>query len=55
MAKLPAKKLTVSQPEVAIEIINMNKWYGDFHVLRDINLKGHARRAHCHRRPVGLG
>ncbi|MGO8337733.1 ATP-binding cassette domain-containing protein, partial [Rhizobium ruizarguesonis] len=21
------------------EIINMNKWYGDFHVLRDINLK----------------
>ena len=25
--------------EVAIEIINMNKWFGDFHVLRDINLK----------------
>ncbi|MCB1754662.1 MAG: amino acid ABC transporter ATP-binding protein [Gammaproteobacteria bacterium] len=24
--------------EVAIEIINMNKWYGQFHVLRDINL-----------------
>jgi general L-amino acid transport system ATP-binding protein len=25
--------------DVAIEIIGMNKWYGDFHVLRDINLK----------------
>ncbi|MCB9944974.1 MAG: amino acid ABC transporter ATP-binding protein [Geminicoccaceae bacterium] len=24
--------------EVAIEIKGMNKWYGDFHVLRDINL-----------------
>ena len=24
--------------EVAIEINNMNKWYGTFHVLRDINL-----------------
>jgi general L-amino acid transport system ATP-binding protein len=24
--------------EVAIEIANMNKWYGSFHVLRDINL-----------------
>jgi general L-amino acid transport system ATP-binding protein len=24
---------------VAVEIVNMNKWYGDFHVLRDINIK----------------
>ncbi|MFT6683615.1 MAG: general L-amino acid transport system ATP-binding protein, partial [Loktanella salsilacus] len=24
--------------EVAIDINNMNKWYGTFHVLRDINL-----------------
>ena len=24
---------------VAVEIVDMNKWYGDFHVLRDINLK----------------
>ncbi|AXK83853.1 amino acid ABC transporter ATP-binding protein [Pseudolabrys taiwanensis] len=24
---------------VAVEIVGMNKWYGDFHVLRDINLK----------------
>jgi len=31
----PAKLNT----SVAVEIIGMNKWYGDFHVLRDINLK----------------
>ena len=24
--------------EIAIQITGMNKWYGDFHVLRDINL-----------------
>ena len=29
--------LTVSD-EVAIEVAGMNKWYGEFHVLRDINL-----------------
>ena len=32
-------KMQVSETDVAIEINNMNKWYGDFHVLRDINLK----------------
>ena len=32
-------KMSVSSTDVAIEINNMNKWYGDFHVLRDINLK----------------
>ncbi|RBO52991.1 amino acid ABC transporter ATP-binding protein [Rhodovulum sp. BSW8] len=30
-------RLTVSD-EVAIQILGMNKWYGAFHVLRDINL-----------------
>ncbi|MFC5737997.1 amino acid ABC transporter ATP-binding protein [Sinirhodobacter huangdaonensis] len=30
-------KLQVSD-EVAIQIENMNKWYGAFHVLRDVNL-----------------
>ena len=24
---------------VAVELVGVNKWYGDFHVLRDINLK----------------
>jgi general L-amino acid transport system ATP-binding protein len=36
MAKGTAK-MKVSD-EVAIEILGLNKWYGDFHVLRDINL-----------------
>src|SRR5690606_30346769 len=31
--------MTVSETDVAIEIVGMNKWYGDFHVLRDVNLK----------------
>jgi general L-amino acid transport system ATP-binding protein len=29
-------------PEVAIEIVRMNKWFGEFHVLRDIDLTVHA-------------
>ncbi len=29
----------VAANAVAVEIIDMHKWYGDFHVLRDINLK----------------
>jgi general L-amino acid transport system ATP-binding protein len=24
---------------IAVEIVDLNKWYGDFHVLRDLNLK----------------
>ena len=30
-------KMKVSD-EVAIQITNMNKWYGQFHVLRDVNM-----------------
>jgi general L-amino acid transport system ATP-binding protein len=36
MVKTSAK-MKVSD-EVAVEIVGLNKWYGDFHVLRDINL-----------------
>jgi general L-amino acid transport system ATP-binding protein len=36
----PKKPLTVSS-EVAIEIKDMNKWFGDFHVLKDIDLTIH--------------
>jgi general L-amino acid transport system ATP-binding protein len=32
-------KPTQLNTPVAVEIVGMNKWYGDFHVLRDINLK----------------
>ncbi|KMK68227.1 amino acid ABC transporter ATP-binding protein [Puniceibacterium sp. IMCC21224] len=37
LAKQEAAKLEVSD-EVAVAIENMNKWYGTFHVLRDIDL-----------------
>ncbi len=36
---IPATRTTASQTDVAIEILGMHKWYGAFHVLRDINLK----------------
>jgi general L-amino acid transport system ATP-binding protein len=32
-----AKKFEISD-ETAVQIVAMNKWYGEFHVLRDINL-----------------
>jgi general L-amino acid transport system ATP-binding protein len=32
-------KATKLSTPVAVDIIAMNKWYGDFHVLRDINLR----------------
>ncbi|MFN3575731.1 MAG: amino acid ABC transporter ATP-binding protein, partial [Tabrizicola sp.] len=32
-----ASKMQISD-EVAIQITGMNKWYGQFHVLRDINM-----------------
>jgi hypothetical protein len=38
--------------DVAVDMIGLNKWFGDFHVLRDINLDRDARRAH--RRSAGL-
>ena len=25
-------------PDIAVEVVGLNKWYGEFHVLRDINL-----------------
>jgi general L-amino acid transport system ATP-binding protein len=31
--------MRVSKTDVAIEIAGMHKWFADFHVLRDINLK----------------
>ena len=33
----PTKKLTVGE-EVAVEMIAVHKWFGEFHVLKDINL-----------------
>ncbi|MDP2411782.1 MAG: amino acid ABC transporter ATP-binding protein [Pseudolabrys sp.] len=43
MTKKPASESPLKRSRlntgVAVEIIDMNKWYGDFHVLRDINLQ----------------
>jgi general L-amino acid transport system ATP-binding protein len=30
--------MTTTQQQYAIRMINLNKWYGNFHVLKDINL-----------------
>jgi general L-amino acid transport system ATP-binding protein len=32
-------RMHISDTDVAVEIIGMHKWYGEFHVLKDINLK----------------
>jgi general L-amino acid transport system ATP-binding protein len=34
-----ALKSTALNTDTAVEMIGVNKWYGEFHVLRDINLK----------------
>ncbi len=31
-------KTEAEAPKTAIEMVGVNKWYGDFHVLRDVNL-----------------
>ena len=47
-------KMAVSD-EVAIEIRNMNKWYGSFHVLRDIDLTVYQGERIVIAGAVGLG
>ncbi|MDI3471415.1 MAG: L-amino acid ABC transporter (Glu/Asp/His/...), ATP-binding protein AapP [Pseudolabrys sp.] len=37
-ARPAALKPTPLTSEVAVQLINMNKWYGEFHVLRNINM-----------------
>ncbi|MBV7519011.1 amino acid ABC transporter ATP-binding protein [Ensifer sp. ENS12] len=39
MVNIATSEMHVSTTDVAVEITEANKWYGDFHVLRDINLK----------------
>src|SRR5256886_4108496 len=38
-ARPSGPKMQTTANEVAVDIVGMHKWYGDFHVLRDINLK----------------
>jgi general L-amino acid transport system ATP-binding protein len=36
---VPGRTRAAASGQPAVEIIGMHKWYGEFHVLRDINLK----------------
>ena len=47
-------RMTVSD-EVAVQISAMNKWYGEFHVLRDINMLVHAGERIVIAGPSGSG
>ena len=47
-------QMTVSD-EVAIQIQDMNKWFGSFHVLRDINLTVHRGERIVIAGPSGSG
>ena len=38
VAEAPARAPMQVSNETAIEIVDMNKWYGEFHVLKNINL-----------------
>src|SRR3954452_17736435 len=40
-AAIPGLKPTPLKTDVAVDLIGVHKWYGDFHVLRDINLTVH--------------
>ena len=39
MTKEGDESRTEPLPDIAVEVVGLNKWYGEFHVLRDINLK----------------
>ena len=43
MAEANSAKKTVSGTDVAVELINMNKWYGEFQVLTGIDLSVRSR------------
>jgi len=38
-ARRGGPKMQTTTNEIAVDIVGMHKWYGDFHVLRDINLQ----------------
>ncbi len=47
-------RVTVSD-EVAIQVVGMHKWFGEFHVLKDINLTVHKRERIVICGPSGSG
>jgi len=49
------QKIDISTEDTVIEIINMHKWYGDFHVLQNINLNVKKRERIVVCGPSGSG
>ena len=37
-SRSPSRRAAKPGEQLAVEIVGMHKWYGEFHVLRDINL-----------------
>ena len=35
----PARDIRTTRNEIAVDIVGVNKWFGAFHVLRDVNLR----------------
>ena len=54
LAAIDTSKLKVSD-EVAVDMIGVNKWYADFHVLKDINLRVHKGERIVIAGPSGSG
>src|SRR5437764_15106838 len=50
-----AATATAPNGKLAVEIVNMHKWYGEFHVLRDINLAVERRERIVICGPSGTG
>ena len=50
-----AKNIDLSSEDVVIQIVNMHKWYGDFHVLKNINLNVKKRERIVVCGPSGSG
>lgn len=48
-------KVDISSEKTVIEIVNMHKWYGDFHVLKNINLNVKKRERIVVCGPSGSG
>jgi general L-amino acid transport system ATP-binding protein len=53
--KVDVKKMHTTRNQVALEMTGVHKWYGDFHVLRDINLMVERRERIVICGPSGSG
>jgi general L-amino acid transport system ATP-binding protein len=54
-APVSGPKMQTTKNKVAVEMVGVHKWYGDFHVLRDINLMVERRERIVICGPSGSG